>query len=343
MIALTYNPDKDYYKVLGVGDGANSEDIKLAYRELARTLHPDVTKDADLIERYKIVVEAHEVLSDPDARQQYDLLRGEYLLGLPPILRLSFVEVDFGTAEPGENTEKVVQICNDGGDGVCVLEAESGRFWRANGAAPDEDDPDDVIGRLIFILELKDTETAGVLEDEIAVSLVNDSGASSCQVKLRVATYSRPTPAYQVDEDPWPTTFTPSGHGLVNLHPSTWIIFFNEKLLGWTSIAAFAAFWIGGSFEWPWPLRFSQHVVGAVELVASPPGWFWIVLVALLTIGMIVLAIKAPAAGKAVGEAASAAVMVLSKLGFIYTKLTIYAIWLMIRWSRETYRKTRHP
>lgn len=63
---------QDYYSVLGVSRNADEAEIKRAYRELARKLHPDVNKNADAEERFKAVNEAHQVLSDPEKRSRYD-------------------------------------------------------------------------------------------------------------------------------------------------------------------------------------------------------------------------------------------------------------------------------
>src|SRR5258708_6037406 len=63
----------DYYAVLGVRRDANAEEIKKAYRRLARELHPDVNPDPVTQERFKEITQAYEVLSDPDKRQMYDL------------------------------------------------------------------------------------------------------------------------------------------------------------------------------------------------------------------------------------------------------------------------------
>jgi molecular chaperone DnaJ len=63
----------DLYEVLGVSRDASPEDIKKAYRKLARQLHPDVNPDAATQERFKEVTRAYDVLSDPKKREMYDL------------------------------------------------------------------------------------------------------------------------------------------------------------------------------------------------------------------------------------------------------------------------------
>jgi molecular chaperone DnaJ len=63
---------RDYYEILEVERDASSEDVKRAFRRLARTLHPDVSDAPDAEDRFKEVAEAYEVLSDPDSRSRYD-------------------------------------------------------------------------------------------------------------------------------------------------------------------------------------------------------------------------------------------------------------------------------
>ena len=63
----------DYYKILGVGKNASDEEIKKAYRKLARQYHPDRNPgDKKAEERFKQISQAHDVLSDPDKRKEYD-------------------------------------------------------------------------------------------------------------------------------------------------------------------------------------------------------------------------------------------------------------------------------
>jgi molecular chaperone DnaJ len=67
--------EKDFYKELGVSSDASPDDIKRAYRKLARDLHPDANPDPSAAERFKAVSEAHSVLSDPAKRKEYDETR----------------------------------------------------------------------------------------------------------------------------------------------------------------------------------------------------------------------------------------------------------------------------
>jgi len=69
-------PEKDYYKVLGVSPEASTEEIRRAYRKLAKKYHPDRHGGSKASEeKFKEITEAHQVLSDPARRRQYDRLR----------------------------------------------------------------------------------------------------------------------------------------------------------------------------------------------------------------------------------------------------------------------------
>jgi curved DNA-binding protein len=73
---------KDYYAVLGVARDATADDIKKAFRKLARLYHPDVAKDKPAAEeRFKEINEANEVLSDPEKRSKYDRLGARWREG----------------------------------------------------------------------------------------------------------------------------------------------------------------------------------------------------------------------------------------------------------------------
>ena len=65
---------KDYYAVMGLARDATQQQIKQAYRKLARKYHPDVSKEADAEQRFKDVGEAYAVLQDPEKRAAYDQL-----------------------------------------------------------------------------------------------------------------------------------------------------------------------------------------------------------------------------------------------------------------------------
>ncbi|MDT8310037.1 MAG: DnaJ C-terminal domain-containing protein [Methylophaga sp.] len=72
---------KDYYKILGVDRKAAAEDIKKAYRKLARKYHPDVSKEPNAEEKFKELGEAYEVLRDTEKRAQYDQFGAQYRHG----------------------------------------------------------------------------------------------------------------------------------------------------------------------------------------------------------------------------------------------------------------------
>ena len=72
---------KDYYKIMGVAKDASQDEIKRAYRKLARKYHPDVSKDPDAETRFKEVGEAYEVLKDPEKRVAYDQLGANWQAG----------------------------------------------------------------------------------------------------------------------------------------------------------------------------------------------------------------------------------------------------------------------
>ncbi len=73
---------KDYYETLGISRGATAEEIRRAYRQLARKWHPDTNKtDPKAEEKFKSINEAYEVLKDPEKRKKYDTLGADWKTG----------------------------------------------------------------------------------------------------------------------------------------------------------------------------------------------------------------------------------------------------------------------
>jgi len=72
---------KDYYSIMGIDKGASQDELKRAYRKLARKYHPDVSKEPDAEHKFKELGEAYEVLKDPEKRAAYDQLGANWQAG----------------------------------------------------------------------------------------------------------------------------------------------------------------------------------------------------------------------------------------------------------------------
>jgi curved DNA-binding protein len=96
---------KDYYKILGIERSASQDEIRKAYRKLAKTYHPDKNQQAGAEEKFKEIGEAYEVLKDPEKRKAYDQLGSNWKAGQggfepPPGWDFNF---DFGGSSGGSS------------------------------------------------------------------------------------------------------------------------------------------------------------------------------------------------------------------------------------------------
>lgn len=124
---------KDYYEVLGVKPDASAEDIKSAYRKLARKFHPDVSKEKNAEERFKDINEAFEALKEPDRRAAYDQARaGGFRAGDEFRPSGGFSGFDFGDSGNGQFSDFFESLFGRmrGGPGA----GHGGRRARAEGA-----------------------------------------------------------------------------------------------------------------------------------------------------------------------------------------------------------------
>ncbi len=134
---------KDYYSILGLERSANEEDIKKAYRKLARKYHPDVSKDPKGEEKFKDIAEAYQTLKDPEKRAAYDQLGshrpGQDFQPSPDWGR------DFG-AQFGDGQTSFEDF--DLSDLFAHLGGDRGRRGRAHGPVPMQGEDFDVTAQI---------------------------------------------------------------------------------------------------------------------------------------------------------------------------------------------------
>jgi curved DNA-binding protein len=127
---------RDYYEVMGVPRTATAEQVKRAYRRLARKYHPDVSKEPDAEAKFKELQEAYEVLKDPEKRTAYDQLGQNWRAGQefrpPPDWARNF---NFGGAQGGPRRPRTSDEAPDFSDFFSELFGERGVFRRSQGGA----------------------------------------------------------------------------------------------------------------------------------------------------------------------------------------------------------------
>ena len=113
----------DYYKILGVDKNASQDDIKKAFRKLARKYHPDLNpNDPSAKDKFQEINEANEVLSDPEKRKKYDEY-GEH----------------WKHADEFEAQKKARQHAGGGGGGFSGFGGDGGSYWRGSRVVMPED------------------------------------------------------------------------------------------------------------------------------------------------------------------------------------------------------------
>ena len=164
---------KDYYKILGVKKDASKQDIKRAYRTLARKYHPDVSKESDAEVKFKEIGESYEVLKDPEKRKAYDELGNNWKAGQegfqpPPDWEQNF---DFGGGSAQGNAQDYSSFFEDlfGGS-----RAKQGRHYDSGQGAGFQSKGENV--RAKIMIDLEDSLTGAERSITLAIPEINNQG-----------------------------------------------------------------------------------------------------------------------------------------------------------------------
>jgi curved DNA-binding protein len=167
---------KDYYEMLGVARTASDEDIRRAYRKLARKYHPDVSREANAEQQFKDVNEANDVLKDEKKRALYDRYGQDWKAAAeghpPPNQRAA---EDFGAAgfDPSEYADM----------GAMFESFFGGPFRPGRGAAGRDEEAAGADQEAIIELDLEEAFQGG----ERSLSLVDPKSGEQKQYKVRIA------------------------------------------------------------------------------------------------------------------------------------------------------------
>ena len=126
---------KDYYEVLGVSKNATDEEIKRAFRKLAKEYHPDLNKSPEAESKFKEIGEAYAILSDKTKREQYDRFgHAAFEQGGPSGFNAQDIDLDdiltldyYKLKKLGKDDKKGVDISLSSGDGILTGISENAR------------------------------------------------------------------------------------------------------------------------------------------------------------------------------------------------------------------------